>query len=253
MGRMQTQESIADPLEPSSLDSSFSVRRADIAGFPRVWGWPLHVAIGALLVLTLPLGVAFLPMAFYSFWVLLATGVQLAGAGDDLGWSLYGAFFLGILAASGLVYLLQDRIALLGNHRARRVLWEKTEHLLGSPLPPTRFFVQLKATAEQGGLMREHRDDIGWLLVYPEHLEFIGDRLRVTLPRTEVEGVQRGPDLARIGLGGSWIELTMRASETGAGRLRLLTREGSRVSETGAGARALEQHLRHWMASPALS
>ncbi len=201
-------------------------------------------------MLTLLLCVAFLPVALYTFWVLFGVVAQACSGSRTAGAGRCARVPFRDLSASGLAYLIQDRIALLGGARARRVLREKAHGILGAGLPQTGHFVQLHSAGAWRRAGHPDVDDIGWLFLDPERLLFVGDVQQVTMPRALVAGVRRGPDLSSVGLGGPWVDLTLRFPDGAGGRLRLLSRDADRLSATGDSARTLGRALNAWLSAP---
>lgn len=237
--------------------------RANVAGFGRVWGWPFLLARVALFVGTLFCCLAMLPWALYTFWILFETALEMGLAPGHERWPWRAALVFAVLSSSGLAYLIQDHLAVFGCDRARRMLEEKAERMLGA-VPGTdapRFFVTLRpegdagSTAASGTAARDGAaGDIGWLILLADRLEYVGDVWRITLPRALAARVRRGPDLARFGLGGSVLDLCLRTPEgADAGCLRLQSRDAERLSETDRGARALEDALRVWLGGERLA
>lgn len=229
---------------PAEPRPSLTVRRANLAGYPRVWGWQAQAATLFSSFLAVVLGVVFLPIATLSLWIPLATAAHLIGVTEGRGWPLQIALALGFLAACGVAYLILDRTSMLGSRRARALLLDKASQLLGET-PPRRFFVQLKP----GRPLVTPDEDIGWLFLEADRLEFVGDALRLTLPRALAARVTTGPRLAALGLGGPWLTLALHLPEEGEARLRFLSRDAERLSATTEGARELETALRRWLSA----
>jgi hypothetical protein len=206
-----------------------------------------------LTALSLLLAALFLPVAMGTFWVLSETFALLI-TGDSWNGSGRAAFAGGTLTSVGIVYLLGDRIALLGNGRARRVLWEKAGHLLPPPFPETRFFVEVRTSGLAAAGRRESHGDIGWLFVDRDELRFVGDATQIRVPRAAATRLGGGNGRGPLGgaLGGPWLSLELVPSSDRRGRarprhLRFFSREGERLSDTARATPALERALRDWL------
>lgn len=210
-----------------TADEEVLIKSSRLPGFPTPFDllWQAQAFFFSL-VLSLA-GVAALWLFGYAFWAILETvaSVSHAERGDSAvlkillqipffsgrwsssvdGWPLDGAALLSFLATAGLLYLGFDRLGALGNRRAASLLLRKARRLLPRPLPGMRRFVELRSGSPQIAIPSE----IGWLFFYPDRLEFVGDEVRVTIPRpTPPDVTLRRP---WAGLGGAWIRMTLPA------------------------------------------
>lgn len=90
-----------------------------------------------------------------------------------------------------LTWLAMNFWGLFENARMKREMetrW-KTAH---RPDPIRRYFVGM-ATPAHSGMLDPH-EDVGWLAVYPEKLEFFGDRFRTIVEREKVDQVSWRPN-----------------------------------------------------------
>lgn len=217
-----------------------ATRAADGSALARARpGWVSSVAV-LLSVACVAVAVLFLPIALVTFSAVFGTVSELAGfPAARASWVTKAAFGAGTLAACGLAYLLLDRASLVGYSHARRALARKAEAFLPAGVSADRFFVLLEF-----GASARRFDDVGYLFVYPDRLRFVGDKHLVTVPRGAAgDGVTRGLDLARLGLGGSPLTLAF----TSGGFVRLQSRDADLISQTGEGAHRLEAALRAWL------
>lgn len=221
------------------------VRRVSVPGFGRVWDWPIHLLIGGVFVLTLLLSLLFLPLALYTFWVFFSVVAQLGGTVTEGGWLLRTApTVLAVVVASSGAYLVQEYTVVQLMGRARNTLLRKAGRVLAEPLPGLRFFVGL---IHAGQPPARPAEDIGWLVLYPGHLKFVGDTIGVTLPQEFVVRIERHAQPALFGFGGARLALVVIApGSAGEERLFLVPRADDRSSSTRESARALEQALEAW-------
>jgi hypothetical protein len=253
----------SDPTRADAADAVIETA-PPLASDGRAFGWPVHAATALLSLLALLVCVALLPFALYTFWVFCAAAASIwdvpVGAGllaprlglPGGGWPLDAATAAGIVFSAGLSTLLQDRIALVGNGRARAVLLRKTRALLGNAVvegTSRRFFVEAHVERSGGGARSPSGSDAGWLVLAPDSLFFVGDRLRVTLPRASVARVEGGRAQGRWPVGGDPRPKVcfMSGSSDGApGVLRFRSRDARHVSELGPATREIAEALTVW-------
>jgi hypothetical protein len=194
-----------NPPEAKKPQTSIAIDALEVPGIPRVYNMAWHGKTFLATTTLLLAGTLAAWLFGYTFWVLLegvcralgwerghSLALQLflrltqqeATATAAEGWPLDVGIVLGIVAASGSIYLGFDRLASLGNARAEQVLLQKAEKSLGANLPFLRHFVELRRTDKALNLPT----DIGWLFYYPDRLVFVGDEIRVIIPRTQVAG-----------------------------------------------------------------
>jgi hypothetical protein len=217
---------------------ALTVQTSLYPGAPRAFPPLVRLAWPVLTLLSLGVAVlalfAFVPV----FWMLLEVAWALADQRRGPGW--LPALALATLASWIVMYLLQDRLGALGNAAAQMALMQRIAALLPGETPDFPCFVELRGVRARGV-----RPDIGWLLFFPDRLEFVGDRQRVTVPRIAVSGPPRLLSTA-AGLLPAYLDLPIPSG----GRLRLLARgDIARLSETGPGARALSERLVGWLDS----
>ena len=80
---------------------------------------------------------------------------------------------------------------LFENARMRREM-EAKWRAAKRPEPIRRYFVGM-ATPAHSGMIDPH-EDVGWLAVYPDKLEFFGDRFRTLVERDKIETIRLRPN-----------------------------------------------------------
>ena len=221
-----------------------------------------------LIVLVLAGSVAAFPLLFYTFWVVLeaiAKAWHLPHGGSLFGhilpngfatvkgWPFDGAFFLALLAAWGILFLGYDRVAFFDNNTLRETLRRRAERVRNGSLPPTSFFVELRPDpASEGGvrLQNDWKPDIGWLVIEPERLHFVGDALTAVISREAAAKVARATQLEgnALGLAATWVRLPLGADRKSD--LRILVRDdATNLSDTTDGARRLADALNAFTAT----
>lgn len=249
-----------NPIETKKPQTSIAIDALEVPGIPRVYdmGWHGKTFLATTSIL---LGGALAAWLFsYTFWAILE-GVcralgwerghsltlqlflqlsqQEAAATAAEGWPLDAGILLGLIAAAGCTYLGFDRLASLGNARAEHVLLEKAQKVLGENLPVERHFVELRRTEKSLNLPT----DIGWLFYYPDRLVFVGDEIRVIVPRSQVSGKPVSEKMMG-GLSGACVVLPL-ASPYGS--IRILPRQGvHRASDASALIPEVLEAVRKW-------
>mgnify|MGYP000895374775 CR=1 FL=1 len=223
-----------------------TVRPADVFGAGRAF--PLGVQ-AAFLVLTLAAllgGVASVAVFFGAFW-FLGEALRLA-AGFETPLPLFLFLLPALLGAWCMLYLLTDRLAMLGSGRAKRVLMEKARAAFPSHDSPVEaFFVEARITGRKAAPRMDM--DLGVLLLLPDRLVFVGDYWQAEVPRSALPGPNplRRDRRSRFGVTPAQLTLKL-AKGDGAAALRLLCRDDARLhSETSGPTRRLEAALRRWL------
>lgn len=125
-----------------------------------------------------------------------------------------GLLWLGVALVSG--WLAVDFFGLFQNRAMRKEMTMRLRYERSNP-PYQRYFVGM-ATPVFRGVLDPH-EDVGFLLLHPDKIEFFGERLRVEIARDEVVGVRARPNVHTfIGLG-RWVSIE---AKTGSRDARLL-------------------------------
>ena len=148
-----------------------------------------------------------------------------------------GVFVVGTWLATGL-------LAMVGNGSARRAVEARLNR--ARPLDKVgRWFVGAARPAHRG-LLDPH-EDVGFLLVYPDRLEFFGGHLELTMPRAEARRVRRAANPHTwLGLGG-WVRIDGE-HEGQPVALLVESREKATLFSNRAHNRVLERRLTRWLA-----
>lgn len=93
-----------------------------------------------------------------------------------------------------------------------------------------------------------HHEDVGWLVLLPESLEFVGDSLTYSLPKADVTGVRFAPNVnTLLGLG-RWVSVEARHEGK---RVRMLVEPRERATLLGnfLYAKKLRAQISKWAKS----
>jgi len=153
-----------------------------------------------------------------------------------------GALLPLVLASLGswsVMFLLHDHLGILGSAAMRRALQPTLEET-----PEAKHFVELRPRARHADL----RPDWGWLLLFPDRLEFRGERQVIRIAKSELPQ----PPTRERGFGGllpTWLELPVRAPWKG---ISVLCRDNAKtLSETADDTETLRLVLTGWLARSA--
>ena len=197
----------------------------------------LRAGVQLLHIAALLAGIAALVFLAFAFWSLTEAIAIAAGRRQGLGPLL--PLILATFGSWSIMYLLHDKVGILGSARARNGLKPRADALCVDETPMARHFVELRPQARKGPF----RPDWGWLLLFPDRLEFTGDQQRITLERTLIAGPPRA-ESNTAGLLPTWLDLPVRADWKG---VALLCRDSARsLSDTARDAAALEVALTAW-------
>lgn len=189
--------------------------------------WTLHRQVMGNLV---PLIVAG-PMMAVGLWIMYRTG-KLNGPGL---WLIAGAIVIGWVMLN-----------ILGLYENAAMKQQMTWRLANAQkdLPSRRFFVGV-ATPNFRGMLDPH-EDVGFLLIYPDRIDFFGEKMRVSIRKSEIEGFgQRMNIHSTIALGG-WV--VVRAQRDGKPlELKIEMRERPHLRANRGLNRLLLKRLRRWL------
>jgi hypothetical protein len=148
-----------------------------------------------------------------------------------------GVFVVGTWLATGL-------LAMVGNGSVRRAVEGRLNR--ARPLDKVeRWFVGAARPAYRGVL--DPHEDVGFLLVYPERLEFFGGHLELSMSRAEARRVRQAANPHTwLGLGG-WVKIDGERDGRNVALL-LESREKTTLFGNRAHNRALERRLTAWLA-----
>lgn len=170
---------------------------------------------------------------------ICAVGVWLLLKQNDpfIGFGLYI-----IVAGVNAGWMAVNYFGLQGNRTMRRAV-ERELISSGIDLKSERWFVGM-ATPSYRDIWDPH-EDVGFLIIEPEQLLFVGDSKRFEIDRATVIGVRRRANIhSWIGLGG-WIVVS--GSVNGQSiELRIEPRESSVLTKNKRQARSLLLRLQNW-------
>lgn len=172
-------------------------------------------------------------------------------------YGLYTMWAKGEILGRGLIWLAATPIVgwiavnFLGLYQNRAMRKEMDMRLRSErPNPPYRRYFVGMATPAYRGILDPH-EDIGFLLIHPDKIEFFGEHIRVEIARSEVQGVRARPNVhTLIGLG-RWVSIEALSNGKEA---RLLVEMRQRPTLLGnlLMSRTLIKKLRKWHAETSL-
>lgn len=201
----------------------------------RVWT-PYRRAMGNLLpalptVLPMAVGVALI----LKTGVIFGPGLAIAALGPVLGWfcmNLFGLFQNEAMKARLARQLLSEAAL-------------KQESLQGSAQPSERPLFVGMARPGYTSVVDPH-EDLGFLILHPERVEFRGEKYKISLSREQVSQIARRPNAhTYLGLGG-WISLEG-VSDGKPVRLQIEPRERSTLRGNVNLSRSLHRRLQAWL------
>lgn len=151
-----------------------------------------------------------------------------------------------VLSLTFGTWALFDRYAMFQNAAMRRALRPRLFSSLSDPPPADRcWFVGLATQSHFGWLDTD--EDVGYLVLFPDRLIYIGDRYSLFIPRPQVLGIDRTPVPFYALLGYYWTVIRFENREGEATSVRILSREVDRVlSQQRAANHALWEGVRDW-------
>ncbi len=168
-------------------------------------------------------------------------------------WGLFSMWQSGVILGKGLLWLSVTPVAgwiavnFLGLYQNRIMHREMTLRLRSErPNPPYRRYFVGMATPAFRGLLDPH-EDVGFLLVHPDKIEFFGERIRVEIHRPEIREIRIRPNVhTLIGLG-RWVSIE---AEVDGKQARLMVELRQRPTLLGnlLMSRTLLKKLRRWLA-----
>jgi hypothetical protein len=201
----------------------------------------LRAGIQLLHLFALVCGVLALVYLAFAFWSITEAIAMAAGRRQGLGPLL--PLVLATLGSWSIMYLLHDKLGILGSAKARTALLPRAEALYKDEAPLARHFVELRPYGQKGR-KGPFKADWGWLLLFPDRLEFVGEQQCLTLERTLVAGPPR-QESNTAGLLPTWLDLPVRADWKG---MAMLCRDSARsLSDTQRDAEALQTALTGWL------
>lgn len=175
--------------------------------------------------------------------------LTLAGPMMGLGlWLMYrsgktGGVGLGFVAASIVVgWVMLNFLGLFENALMKQQMaWRLSDSL--KDLPSRRFFVGV-ATPNFRGLIDPH-EDVGHLLIYPDRIDFRGEKMRVSILRSEITGFESKMNIHSLIALGGWV--VIRAQRKGSPlELKIEMREKPYLRSNRGLNRLLLKRLRVW-------
>ncbi len=170
----------------------------------------------------------------------------------------YGVFEMwrsGDLLGRGLAALVAAAVVgwialnFLGLYQNRAIHREMEMRLRSErPRPPyRRYFVGMATPAFRGWL--DPHEDVGYLMLYPDRIEFFGERHRVVIEREKIVDIRVRPNVhTLVGLG-RWVSVEATVDGKPA-RLLIEIRQRNTLLGNLRMSRTLLKKLRKWLAEP---
>jgi len=168
-------------------------------------------------------------------------------------WGLYSMWRTGEILGRGLLWLTLVPIVgwisvnFLGLYQNRAMRKEMDLRLRTErPNPPYRRYFVGMATPAFRGLLDPH-EDVGYLLLHNDKVEFFGERIRVEIARSEVKEIRVRPNVhSMIGLG-RWVSIEASVDGKDA-RLMVELRQRPTLFGNLLMSRTLVKKLHKWLA-----
>jgi hypothetical protein len=158
---------------------------------------------------------------------------------------IIGVGLLVFSATPILGWIATNYLGLFQNGRMRREL-ELRLRALRPKLPTDRYFVGIATPSFKGWL--DPHEDVGYLILHAEQLEFWGDSLNIVLDKAHVTGIHLRPNIhTLIGLG-RWVSVEGVVQGKPV-RLHVELRDRATLMGNFRRSKALRQRLLQWLGS----
>jgi hypothetical protein len=150
---------------------------------------------------------------------------------------------LGLVALSIIVgWLMTNFFGLHENYIMKQQMTWRLEAAMKEP-PSRRYFVGV-ATPNFKGMLDPH-EDVGYLLLYGDRIEYHGEKMRLSLRRSEIVGFERRPNIHSLIALGGWLVIC--AERDGRPiELKVEVRERPTLRANRRLTRLLFSRLRQW-------
>lgn len=172
------------------------------------------------------------PMILVGLWLMYRSG-KIGGVG------LY------LVGASIIVgWIMLNLFGLYENAKMKQQMSWRLDQVM-KEVPSRRYFVGV-ATPRFKGMLDPH-EDVGYLLVFNDRIEYYGEKVRVKFKRSEVKAVEAGINIHSLIALGGWV--IIRAERDGkSAELRVEMREKPYLRSNRALNRMLLKRLKSWLA-----
>lgn len=151
--------------------------------------------------------------------------------------------FLWLLLFFGTGWLATALLGALGNGALRQAIGKRLHHARGFDQTEKRFVGF--ATPAYRGLFDPH-EDVGFLILHPDRLEFFGDSHQVILRREHIERVRLRPNIHSWLFLGGWVSVEGTRKGTPI-RFLIEARESSAQIVNALQRRPLRDRLQRWL------
>jgi hypothetical protein len=174
------------------------------------------------------------PLLFVAPLPAVAVSLSQAGKSDQ-------AFYVWV-SIPVVLWLAINFFSLFQNKSMRREMLGKL--LADRPGIEERSFFVGFARPKRKAAIHTH-EDIGWLILHPDRLEFFGDTLNHELPRSTIRSIRFGANMNSLLLLGRWV-LVEAEVEGKRVRLQVEPREKSTMLGNLVFSKRLAEELRAW-------
>ena len=151
-----------------------------------------------------------------------------------------------ILACTLLAWLSVNWLGLWGNSAVQKALDARLKQT-GRSVEGEKFFVGFASPGYAGAL--DPHEDVGYLVIYPDRLEFRSETRTVLLGREHVKSIGFRPNAHTLVGMGRWVSIEG-VSESKRIRMQIEPREKNTLWGNLAYGKWLRGRLRQWMAVP---
>lgn len=171
------------------------------------------------------------PLLAFGLWWMYRAG-KVGGA---------GLYFLGAAVVVG--WFMLNWFGLYQNAAMKQQMsWRLGESL--KDLPSRRYFVGVASPNFRG--MIDPHEDVGYLLIYKDRIDYYGESMRASFRRSEVRGFETRPNIHSAIFMGGWV--VIRAERDGKPlELRIEMREKPFLRSNRALNRMLLRRLKSWL------
>lgn len=156
---------------------------------------------------------------------------------------VFGLGLLLVVIAIVVGWLMTNFFGLYQNRQMKKQMsWRLSEAL--KDLPSRRYFVGV-ATPSFRGVLDPH-EDVGYLLVYPDRIDFHGEKMRLSVRRSEVRGFERRANIHSLIALGGWVVI-LAERDAKPIELKIEVRERPYLRANRRLNRLLLSRLRRWM------
>lgn len=119
--------------------------------------------------------------------------------------AIFGRGFVVLCGFPVVLWLSVNYLGLFQNKAMRREMQQRLR--AARPTVTSRRFFVGAATPKHTGYLDPH-EDVGYLILHPERIEFFGETVNATIARSELESVEFRPNVHSLAGLGRWVRLS---------------------------------------------